>query len=171
MSSSRQPPKRGGSFTILGSIAGAVAALALFVTNLGTLRDAWCGNVGTFCVQPLEWVQSEEVHLISGEAPSHVNSDKCGTHTALVCVKPTASGRKLVVETAKFQTKERSAGVYLDGNGGIPPNPDPVNTNNIGWFLEATRQSSDEICATVFARTSACETKVEIRGQLIARQQ
>jgi hypothetical protein len=49
-------------------LAGAVAALALLITNVGTLREAWCKNIGTFCSPPPEstdWAKSDVVYVSS----------------------------------------------------------------------------------------------------------
>ena len=35
-------------FAYLAGLAGAVAALALLIANVGTLHETWCKNIGTF---------------------------------------------------------------------------------------------------------------------------
>jgi hypothetical protein len=81
--------------------------------------------------------------------------------------RPSVPNKRLQPDMSRLDIVERSSGVYLDGS---PTNADPVGTHNIGWFLQPGKASSEEVCATVFARTSACETKVHIRGQLIVRE-
>jgi hypothetical protein len=91
------------------------------------------------------------------------NSDECKTHKAEVCMSPSRSDRKLLVGSAKFELTERSGGAFVDGN---PTNSDPIGTSNVGWLIDGTRNSPSQICVIAFARTSACETKVFLRGKL-----
>ena len=55
-------------FGYLAGLAGAVAALALLITNVGTLHEAWCKNIGTFCSPPesIDWAKSDIVSVSSG---------------------------------------------------------------------------------------------------------
>jgi hypothetical protein len=51
-----------GYLTGLAGLAGAVAALALLIANVGTLHEAWCKNIGTFCSPPpesIDWAKSD----------------------------------------------------------------------------------------------------------------
>ena len=150
------------------SVAGFVAAVTLFVSNVGTLHDAWCKNIGTFCATAPEaesWAKSDPVSVTSG-GTSRNDSDVCKDHRALTCIRPSGD-KKLQVETARFDVTDRSGAIYLDGK---PTNNDPIGMNNIGWFLAPGRDTPREICVTVFARTSACETEVHLRGQLAVRE-
>lgn len=159
-----EPSKKGVLATISYLTAG-VAALALLVTNLETLHNAWCSNIGMFCAPVLDWAKSDVVYVFSG-GTNRNDSDECKAHQTAACVRPSGPNEKLQLETARFEASERSGAVYVDGN---PTNDNPIGTSNIGWFLKPGA-SPTEVCATVFARTSACETKVEIRGQLFLRQ-
>jgi hypothetical protein len=159
-------PAKTGILAALGGVAAIVAALALFITNIGTLREAWCSNIGTFCSSPPDWAKSDVVYVFSGGTTDN-RSDVCKAHQAPACVRPSGPNKQLQPGISHFDVEERSGAVYLDGT---PASPDPIGTHNIGWFLQLDKASSDEVCATVFARTSACETKVDIRGQLVVRQ-
>lgn len=150
-----------------GSLLAAIGAAALLVSNLETLGNAWCKYVGVLCTPSSSAtsmvITSEEVFVSSG-GTSRNDSDECKAHQTSACLHPTDSNMKLQSATAKFVPSERTGAVYVDGN---PTNNNPVGTSNIGWFLnpEATDM---EVCATVYARTSACETQVDIRGRLQA---
>lgn len=159
-----EPPKK-GILAALSYLAAAAAALALFITNVGTLRETWCRNIGTFCPPLPDWAKSDVVYVFSGGTKDN-KSDECKDH-APACVRPNDPNKKLQPEMSHFDASERSGAVYLDGK---PTNADPIGTSNIGWFLQPDKTSPDEVCATVFARTSACETKVYIRGQLVVRE-
>jgi hypothetical protein len=157
-------------FGYLAGLAGAVAVLALFITNVGTLHEAWCKNIGTFCSPPpesIDWAKSDVVYVSSGGTEDNKSDDECNAHRAPACVRPSAPNKQLQPEMSDFEASERSGAVYLDGE---PTNSDPIGTSNVGWFLQTDNVSPDEVCATVFARTSACETKVFIRGQLVVRE-
>jgi hypothetical protein len=154
-------PHKTGFFRMAASAAGILAAVALVVTNLTTLQAAWCQNIGTFCAQPP--AKSDVVSVWSGGTARN-DSDECKTHTALACAVIDPK-RTPIIASAHFEG-QRSGAVYIDGNQQAPKNPDPINTSNIGWFLTADNPPH-QICATVYARTSACETKVQITGQLI----
>jgi hypothetical protein len=152
---------------LLGTLVIAVATLVLagLVVFPGALRDAWCNNIGTFCgstvPEPVS-LASGVVFVESGGTKDN-NSDECKTHKAEVCMSPSRSDRKLLVGSAKFELTERSGGVFVDGN---PTNSDPIGTSNVGWLIDGTRNSPSQICVIAFARTSACETKVFLRGKL-----
>jgi hypothetical protein len=160
-----EPPKK-GILTALSYLAGAVAALALFISNIGTLREAWCNSIGTFCPSEPDWAKSDTVYVFSGGTKDN-RSDECKDHRVSACTRPSGPNKQLQPEMSHFDASERSGAVYLDGK---PTNPNPIGTSNIGWFLQPNNASPDEVCATVFARTSACETKVFIRGQLVVRE-
>jgi hypothetical protein len=155
-----------GILTVISYVAGGIAALALFITNVGVLHDAWCGNIGTFCSLPPSSAKSDVVYVFSGGTKDN-NSDECKAHQTPACVRPSGPNKQLQPDSARFDASERSGAVYYDGK---PPKPDPIGTSNIGWFLQPGKVSPSEVCATVFARTSACETKVDIRGQLTVRE-
>lgn len=159
------PPKP-GTYTLLGYLGGAVAALALFITNLETLHDAWCNNIGTFCSPEPNWAKSDIIYVSSG-GTSNNRSDVCKDQKTIACARPSGSDKQLQPEIVRFEVIERSGAVYLDGK---PINTNPIGTNNIGWFMRSDRISRNEVCATVFARTSACETRVFLRGQLAVRE-
>jgi hypothetical protein len=133
------------------------------------LVEVWyprCDSVGPFCPTAPVQVTSELVSVESGGTTDN-RSDQCKDHSALVCVSPTQSAAKLITGTAKFVITERSGGVFIDGT---PINADPIGTSNIGWFLKADKNSPTQICATAYARTSACETRVYLRGRLEAQE-
>jgi hypothetical protein len=109
---------------------------------------------------------SENVSLESGGTTDN-NSDVCNTHQTQVCVRPNTAGGKLVPGSGKFKVGRRSGRVFVDGN---PANNNPIGTSNIGWFINPDDNSPDKICATVYARTSACETRVSIEGKLTAQE-
>lgn len=144
---------------LLLGIAAVAGACATLISSIDSLRRAWCNNVGVFCS---ETVTSGSVYVESGGTKDN-KSDECKPHLTDACIKPSRSGRKVVVGTAKFNVAERSAGVFVDGNA---TNADPIGTSNIGWYIDKSRSGPAQICAIVYARTSACETKVYLRGSL-----
>jgi hypothetical protein len=148
-------------------LAAVVGALAVLIVNVGQLRDAWCKNIGIFCGSSADKttvVESGTVDVESGGTTDN-RSDKCKQHTADACVSPTQPSGQLIVGSAKFSVIIKSSGVFVDGN---PTNSDPVGTSNIGWFIDTNRNNKKQICAIVYARTSACETKVFLQGKLKA---
>ncbi|MBW0002730.1 MAG: hypothetical protein JO216_04535 [Hyphomicrobiales bacterium] len=163
------PPAKNGLSTALAYIAAIVAALALFVTNIKTLQEAWCNYIGLYCPVVPQNVHGDEVHVESGGTTDN-KSDVCKAHQTSTCVKSSDPTKKLSPATATFEVSDRSAGTYNDGNRGPAAVADPIGTSNIGWFLQPDKQSPDEVCATVYARTSACETKVFISGRLTVEQ-
>lgn len=169
MSASEGGSPKKGPWAIFGYIAATVAAVALFITNITTLRDAWCNSIGTFCPSPVKWAYSDEVYVFSGGTKDN-KSDECKDHRTSACVRRDDPKQTLMPETAKFEASERSGAVYIDGNTGTSPNPNPIGTSNIGWFLQPDKQAPDVVCATIYARTSACETKVDIRGKLAVQE-
>jgi hypothetical protein len=142
---------------------GAIAAAAAFIANAKTIKDAWCDTVGFQCRFD---VDSGPVYAESGGTTDN-KSDVCKSHTALACVKPSRNGRRLVAGSERFDVSQRSEGVFIDGD---PKSNDPIGTSNVGWFVPNGSKSEDKICATVYARTSACETKVFIGGTLRGRE-
>ena len=58
-----------------------------------------------------------------------------------------------------------STGLHFASESTTSPNQNPIGTSNIGWFLQPDKHTPDMVCATIYARTSACETKVDIRGK------
>jgi hypothetical protein len=130
---------------------------------------AGLAGVGTFCSPPpesIDWAKSDVVYVSSGGTKDK-SDDECNAHRAPACVRPSAPNKQLQPEMSDFEASERSGAVYLDGES---TNSDPIGTSNVGWFLQTDKVSPDEVCATVFARTSTCETKVFIRGQLVVRE-
>jgi hypothetical protein len=126
-------------------------------------RSASCGvDPGS---EP-RFVASEAIYLESG-GRSDNRSDVCNTHQAEVCVAPSSGNSSIIPGSARFSVAERAGRVYVDGN---PANNNPIGTSNIGWFLSPDKNSPGKICATVYARTSACETKVFIKGKLVAQE-
>ncbi len=161
-------PKPGAKTTIIGRLtalllgtAAVVGACATLISGVSTLHDAWCNSIGVFCAKRTT-VASDSVSVES-DGTTDNRSDVCKEHQTDACLKPSRSGRKLVIGTAKFDVAERSAGVFIDGN---PTNADPIGTSNIGWLIDKSRNGPEQICAVVYARTSACETKVFLKGQL-----
>ncbi len=133
------------------------------------LVEVWyprCDSVGPFCPNSPEQVASGNVDVESGGSTDN-KSDVCKTHSTVVCVKPSHPNATLVPGTAQFVISERSGGVFIDGK---PINADPIGTSNIGWFPQPDQNSPSQICVTAYARTSACETKVYLRGQLQAQE-
>jgi len=64
---------------LFGYLAGAVAVLALLITNVGTLHEAWCKNIGTFCSPPpesIDWAKSDVVYVSSGGTKDK-SDDEC----------------------------------------------------------------------------------------------
>jgi hypothetical protein len=137
MSASEGESSKKGPLALVGAIAATVAALALFITNLTTLRDAWCNSIGTFCASPVKWAYSDEVYVFSGGTKDN-NSDECKDHETNACVRPDPK-TTLMPDTARFEASERSGAVYIDGNTGTSPNPNPIGTSNIDGFFSPTR--------------------------------
>lgn len=146
-------------------VAGIIGALALLITNVGSLRHAWCDNIGLFCGPAQEETAGVDAGMITVESggADAPRSDNCKLHETESCIRPTKTGRRLVVGSARFIVSERSGGVFLDGG---PVNANPTGTSNIGWYIKQDKNSPDQICANVFARTGACETKVYLKGHL-----
>jgi hypothetical protein len=141
-------------------ITAGIAALAVLIGNLETIHTAWCKYIGTGCQYD---VTSEHVTFRSGGG----NADLCGTSATPVCVHKSVPSRTLVEGSVHFAVSSRSKGVFIDGT---PVNKDPVGTSNIGWFIEPKNATADQVCATVYARTSACETTVFIEGNLVGKE-
>jgi hypothetical protein len=126
-------------------------------------QSAACGiNPGS---QP-RFVESETIYLESGGTPNN-NSDECKTHQTEVCVVPSSTNDHVIPGSVRLLVAERSGRFYVDGN---PTNDNPIGTSNIGWFVNPNTNSPTKICATMYARTSACETKVFIKGKLVAQE-
>ena len=144
---------------------GVIGALTLLINSIGPLRDSWCKNIGVFCTTIPSIIYtfgSGPVDIESGGTRDN-NSDECKHHRTTACITPSAPNRRLMVGGAKFVISARSGGVFIDGN---PTTSDPIGTSNIGWFFDANNNNQNKICVIVYARTSACETKVFIKGEL-----
>lgn len=164
---------KGAASVVKGAIDPSGTAFQLDKVEVQTpppgLVEVWyprCDKTGPFCESVSSTISSSSVYVESGGTTDN-RSDQCKDHSAPVCVKPTIATMKLIPGTAKLVIAERSGAVFIDGN---PQNSNPVATSNIGWYLRPDKNSPDEICAFLYARTSACETKVYIRGQLTAQE-
>ncbi len=156
----------------LDAIGGKSSSFNLIKVNVQNpppgLIELWyprCDKSGLFCQAAPVGIESEVVTVSSGGTKDN-KSDICKAHTTDLCLHP-APHNKLVVNTVHFVAKERSAGIYIDGNTTIT---DPIGTSNIGWFVKPDRNTPNEICATVYARASACETEVRLSGRLQGQQ-
>jgi predicted acylesterase/phospholipase RssA len=150
---------------LLGVVVVGFAVTATLIGAADQPRQAWCRATETLCgssIQDPHSVESGLVYVESGGTRDN-NSDECKDHKADVCIDPSRADRKLLPGKARFEVTERSGRAFVDGN---PANSDPVGTSNIGWYVDTTRNNPSEICAIVYARTSACETKVFLRGKL-----
>jgi hypothetical protein len=105
------------------------------------------------------------LRLLGRHQGYHERRVQCSPCACLCSAK--RPNKQLQPEMSDFEASERSGAVYLDRES---TNSDPIGTSNVGWFLQTDKVSPDEVCATVFARTSVCETKVFIRGQLVVRE-
>ena len=159
-----KPKKKGYLVSGWLLVIGSIAAIGAIAKNLNDTKKFWCDNIGFFCQSEDKWVKSGSVHVESGGTKDN-KSDQCKDHSTIACVVPTNNKGRLVIESAKFDVGERSGAGFIDGK---PINNDPIGTSNIGWFL--VESSPDKICSKVYARTSACETKVYINGQLTAKE-
>jgi len=142
-------------------VVGLIAAL---IGGPGLLRETWCKNIGTFCGDtPQEAFVESGLVLVESGGTNDNKSDQCKDHRANVCISPSRSDRKLVLERPRFEVGQMSGGVFVDGN---PTNSNPIGTSNIGWFVDDKRNDPSQICAIIYARTSACETRVFLSGKL-----
>jgi hypothetical protein len=112
-------------------------------------------------------VESSVVYVESGGTKDN-NSDECQDHKTTVCIKPSGPDRTLIVGSASFEVIERSGGVFVDGSS---TNSDPIGTSNVGWLLDKDNNGPEKICVAAYARTSACETKVYLRGKLVGEEE
>lgn len=147
--------------SLITIIIASIAGFAALTGNIDKINQFWCTYIGFICTYDLS---SPSVSESSG-GTSRNDSDVCKTHQDEPCLRPSTRFRSIIPSSVKFEISEQSGGALLDGG---PPGNDPIGTHRIGWFI--TRSSNGEACATVFARTSACETKVSISGRLIAKE-
>jgi hypothetical protein len=148
--------------------ASIVVAITTLTGVFLTMRDweAWCKNFGLYCSRVSDEVESRVVYVESGGTKDN-KSDECKEHKTLACINPSNKDRALTRGAARFKTIDSAGAVFIDGN---PTNPDPIGTSNIGWFIDDTQNTSEKICAIVYARTSACETRVFLRGRLLGKE-
>lgn len=151
------PQSRGSMAIIITAVAGAAA----FLGNVDKISSLWCSYIGFVCTYNLT---SPTVSEASG-GTSRNSSDICKEHKDELCINKSTRFRSIITSSVRFEIHDQSGGALLDG--GAPGN-DPIGTHRIGWFI--TQNSTDKACAIVFARTSACETKVSITGQLTAKE-
>jgi hypothetical protein len=142
---------------------GFIGTLALLVANLTSIRSAWCANVEFFCSLD---VTSGDITEESGGTPRG-DSDVCKTHSDLFCLRVSAPNHRFIVGSTKFHITDRGGGVFVDGD---PKSERPEDTSNIGWYIHKPDETPEKICAQVYARTSACETRVFIKGHLTAKE-
>jgi len=160
------PKDKTGVSNRLGWLLAALAATALAVTNVKTLHESWCQNVGIFCALP---VVSAPMEASSGGTAGPYSKDaKCRESNVPLCVRPTTSRRKLDVGSGKFVATS-TVGRY---DNGLPLNDPAIATwpsdasPQVGWYPKS--DSASEICVQVFTRTGACEVLVSIKGRLEA---
>jgi hypothetical protein len=139
--------------TVGGIILGVIAGSAGLIANTEALQKWWCAHFGWFCTFD---VTSELVTVSSGGG----DADACNTKQVPACISPSSEQRALISGT-KFKVIDRSAGVFINGK---PINDNPIGTSNIGWLPPS--ETAEKACITVYARTSACETPVFIKGQV-----
>lgn len=159
------PKEEKPSNSRLGWLVGLIAAVALVVTNLQTLRDAWCNSAAIFCSFK---VTSYPVSVSSGGTSGpYAKDDACKEHYADACVKPSTTWRKLDIGSGKF-VATNSVGRYDDGlpldSPSLPKDRD--HRPLVGWYPKT--ESASEICVTAFSSTGACETKNSVEGKLEA---
>jgi hypothetical protein len=114
-------------------------------------------------VEAIKTRKSDPVYVESGGTTNN-NSAQCDEQIATACVSTSDSGKRLNPRLAKLHVIARAGRVYLNGG---PVGNNPVGTHNIGWYLQPGKASSSEVCALVFARTSACIIKVYLRAELL----
>ena len=141
----------------LGLVLAIIAGAAALATNLDTLRSWWCNHIGYFCSVALI---SASVLVDSGGG----SADVCGTHTAVTCIHPSSPSRHLIPKAGLFHVTSKSSGVFIDGTPDPAQTQNPIGTSNIGWLHKT--DNPDAFCVTVYARTSACETRVFIQGSV-----
>lgn len=149
----------GSPSVVIASIAALVAAVAAFTGNVDKIAGFWCSNIGFICEYELV---SQLVSTQSG-GTSRNDSDECKEHVEPVCVTASTRYRSISSASVKFAIATQSGGGLMDGG---PPGPNPVGTHRIGWYVK--EMSPEKACVDVFARTSACETRVSISGKLLA---
>jgi hypothetical protein len=154
--------QRGNKFGVIGVVSGLIGLIAVaaaFKGNITTLGDWWCGSVGFYCTFA---VTGEVITVSSGGG----EADLCQPKVVDACIRPSTPHRALVTGSTTFRVTDRSAGVFIDGT---PSNANPVGTSNIGWFHpQPANDTAERACVKVFARTSACETSVSIKGHMEA---
>ena len=144
----------GNVIAVGGIVLGIIAGTAGLVANTETLQKWWCTHIGWFCTFD---VKSGLVTVSSGGG----DADACNVKNVSACIYPTSKERVLINGSTRFRVIDRSAGVFIDGK---PVNDNPIGTSNIGWLPPT--EAADKSCITVYARTSACETAVFIKGQI-----
>ena len=162
MSGAVTPEKpRSGSIPWL---IATLAAVALIVSYVETIHDAWCKYVGLFCSIP---IKSIVVSASSGGSSGPFSKDEqCRPHFVPVTISPTTRYRVLD-KTIGFEATNTIGRVGLDVK---PPQLPEGDGPEVGWF-RLPNKSPRAVEVTIFTRTGACEALRSIAGRFLATEQ
>jgi hypothetical protein len=110
-------------------------------------------------------------NVLTTSSGGQMSSD---TSRASVCLRPTRSGRSMIVGSGNV-TDVKSSGTYLYNGKSLPDRnaskeaKSPPDYYNIGWWV--TKNTSQEICIEIFSRTSAQEVNVYYNARPTAKEQ